>query len=99
MDATLGEKPPPGSTDLDGWRQAIDDGRLSTFRLEALVAALQDLGLTTDSKVRNALAKHLSDATLKMLQKRVGLNHANEPAILLLNPEVAAHAMRLVLAA
>jgi hypothetical protein len=78
MDATLGEKPPPESTDLDGWRQAITDGRLSTFRLEALVAALQDLGSTTDPKVRNALAKHLSDATMKMLRKRVGLNHPNE---------------------
>jgi hypothetical protein len=78
MDATQAEKPPPASTDLDGWRQAIADGRLSTFRLETLVAALQDLGSTTDSKVRNALAKHLSDATMKMLRKHVRLNLPNQ---------------------
>ncbi len=78
MDAMPGEKPPPKSTDLEGWRQAIADGRLRTFRLETIVAALQDLGPTTDSPVRNALAKHLSDSVIKMLRARVGFNHPNQ---------------------
>lgn len=78
MDAKLGGKPPPKSTDLEGWRQAIADGRLPGFRLEAIVAAVQDLGLTTDGQVRNALAKHLSDSILKMLRRRVGFNKPNQ---------------------
>jgi hypothetical protein len=78
MDATPGEKPPPESTDLEGWRQAIAKSHLPAFRLEALVAALQDLGPTTDAKVRNALAKHLSDSMIKMLRKHVGFNHRNQ---------------------
>jgi hypothetical protein len=78
MDALPGEKPPPKSTDLEGWRKAITEGRLPTFRLEALVAALQDLEPTADVRVRNALAKHLSDATIKLLRKNVGFNHRNQ---------------------
>jgi hypothetical protein len=78
MDALPGEKPPPKSTDLEGWRNAIAEGRLPASRLEALVAALQDLGPTTDTKVRNALAKHLSDSMIKMLRKHVGFNNRNQ---------------------
>jgi hypothetical protein len=77
MDTTPGEKPPPESTNLEGWRQAIADGRLPAFRLEVIVAAFQDLGPTTDKKVRNALAKHLSDSMIGMLRRAVGPNRPN----------------------
>jgi hypothetical protein len=77
MDAMPGEKPPPESADLDGWRKAIADGFLPSFRLEAIVAAFQDLG-STDGKVRNALAQHLSDCTMKMLRRFVDFNHPNQ---------------------
>src|ERR1700692_2360908 len=33
----------PESTDLEGWRKAINERSLPTFRLEAIVAAIQDL--------------------------------------------------------
>jgi hypothetical protein len=36
--------PPPASTDIDGWRDAIADGSITSLRFEALAAALQDLG-------------------------------------------------------
>jgi hypothetical protein len=36
--------PGPRSTDLEAWRLAINEGRLPDFRLESLVAAIQDLG-------------------------------------------------------
>jgi len=78
MNIEPGEKLPPDSTDLEGWRQAIAEGRLYSFRLEALVAAIQDLGPTTDGKVRNALAKRLSDAMIKILRGNVGFNHPNQ---------------------
>ena len=70
------DKTRPESTDLDGWRQAIENDRLATFRLEAIAAAFQDLG-QRDKEVQNALAKHLSDSILKILRQRVGFNHPN----------------------
>jgi hypothetical protein len=76
LDTRIGEKPPPKSTDLDGWRQAIADDLLRTLRLEAIAAAFQDLG-QCDTGVRNALAKHLSDSVLRMLRGRVGFHHPN----------------------
>jgi hypothetical protein len=78
MNAMPGEKPPPKSTDLDGWRQAIASASLPSFRLEAIVAAIQDLGPSNEGTVRNALAKHLSDSIIKMLRRRVGFNHPNQ---------------------
>lgn len=78
MNATLGEDTPPKSTDLEGWRQAIAEHRLATYRLEVLVAALQDLGPNTDTRVRNALAKHLSDSMMHLLRKHVGFNKQNQ---------------------
>lgn len=68
----------PKSTDLEGWRQAISQGSLPTFRLEDLVAALQDLGPLTDPHVRNPLAKHLSNAMTGLLRRLVGPNHPNQ---------------------
>lgn len=70
--------PAPRSTDLDGWRLAIKDGRYRNFRLEEVVAAIQDLGLGTDSSVLNPLATHLSDALLKILRKYVYHDHPNK---------------------
>src|ERR1039458_8329843 len=76
MDTGIGEEPPPKPSDLDGWRQAVGDGRLRTLKLQAIAAAFQDLG-QCDIKLRNALAKHLSDAILRILRKYVGVNHPN----------------------
>src|SRR5271166_5177800 len=77
MDQTPRPQQAPEPTDLEGWRQAIRQGLLPTFRLEALVAAIQDLGPLADSKVRNPLAKHLSDAMSRLLRRLVGMNHPN----------------------
>lgn len=76
MTKHLGEKSPP-STDLDGWRQAIAEGRLKTFRLEHIAAAFQDLG-PEDRTVYERLAKHLSGAITGMLVKRVDKNRPNQ---------------------
>ncbi len=72
-----GDHPPPDSTDLEGWRRAVSDGRHTGYRLEAIVAAIQDLGPCSDKAVLNPLAKHLSDALLRILRKRVSINHPN----------------------
>jgi hypothetical protein len=77
MQTQSGDEPPPKSTDLVGWRQAIADNRLHAFRLEALAAAFQDLG-SRDNGVRNALAAHLSRSILHMLRKRVNFHHPND---------------------
>ncbi len=75
MDTLQGEEPPK-STDLEGWRKAIEENRLKKFRLEALAAAFQDLRYR-DQQVQHALAKHLSDSIVGMLRKQVGFNHPN----------------------
>jgi DNA-directed RNA polymerase specialized sigma24 family protein len=75
MDTQQGEEPPK-STDLEGWRKAIEGNRLKKFRLEALAAAFQDLG-HVDQQIQHALAKRLSDSIVGMLRKRVGSNHPN----------------------
>jgi hypothetical protein len=75
MAKTSGGKPPP-STDLEGWRQAIANGRLTTFRLEHIAAAFQDLG-PADRRVYDALTRHLSGAIMGMLLKRVDQNRPN----------------------
>lgn len=69
---------PPGATDLEGWRRVIDEGRLLVLPPEALVAALQDMGPSADKQIRNALAKALSDDSIRRLRRRVGKNHPNE---------------------
>lgn len=77
MHRATDEDPPPKSTDLEGWRRAVTEGRHTGFRPEDIVAAIQDLGPCADKTVLNALAKHLSDALLPILRARVGLNHPN----------------------
>ena len=91
MDMQTGEEVPPKSTDLAGWRQAIATDRLKLFRLEALVAAFQDLG-DRDPQVRHALAKHLTDSILHLLRRHVGMNKPNqgEDIILRVHGEIIA---------
>jgi hypothetical protein len=95
MDTPIGDASPPKSTDLDGWRQAIADGCLKAFKLEAIAAAFQDLG-QRDTRVQSALAKHLSDSILHMLRSRVGFNHPNrgEDIILRVHGEIFAALLR-----
>lgn len=71
------DEDPPDSTDLEGWRRAINEGRHAGYRLEAVVAAIQDLGPCTDKLVLNALAKHLSDALMGILRRYISVNHPN----------------------
>jgi hypothetical protein len=75
MDTQQGEEQPK-STDLEGWREAIEGNRLKRFRLEAIAAAFQDLG-HRDQQIQHALAKRLSDSIVGILRKRVGFNHPN----------------------
>ncbi|WP_426129699.1 hypothetical protein [Pararhizobium sp. PWRC1-1] len=72
------DDPVPSSSDLEVWREAFAKNRLRDYKLEVLVAALQDLGPKTDRRVREALASRISDALMWMLRKRVGFNHPNE---------------------
>jgi hypothetical protein len=83
------EEPPPDSRDLDGWRQAIADGLLGSFRPEALVCAVQDLGPKADPRVLNPIAKRLSAILMKMARKLVGTNKPNrgEDIILRVSPK------------
>jgi hypothetical protein len=77
MSKATDEDPPPDSTDLEGWRQAVNEGHHTRYRLEEIVGAIQDLGPCTDKAVLNPLAKHVSDAVLRILRKHVSVNHAN----------------------
>jgi hypothetical protein len=70
MERKSNEKPPPKSTDLEGWRAAIQEGSLSRFRPEAIAAAFQDLG-AQDQAVRRALTKQLSGIIVGMQRRRV----------------------------
>ena len=71
------ETTPPIPGDLEGWRQAAANHRLIAFRPEAIVSALQELGASADTRVKNALAKHVSDILIKMLRGYIGTNHPN----------------------
>jgi RNA polymerase sigma factor (sigma-70 family) len=71
------EEPPPRSTDLEGWRRVISEGRLSTVAMEAVVAAIQDLGPNADKQVINPLVLHTSETILRILRGHVGTNHRN----------------------
>ncbi|TSA02995.1 MAG: sigma-70 family RNA polymerase sigma factor [Planctomycetaceae bacterium] len=71
------EEPPPHPADLEGWRQAISDGRLRAFRMEAVIGAIQVLGPNADKSVINAIVLHASEAILRVLRKHIGTNHRN----------------------
>jgi hypothetical protein len=100
MDIHTGEQPVPGSTDLDGWRLAVADGRFRDFKMEDIIAAIQDLGPKTDREVLNPLVLHVSDSIVRILRGKVGRNNRNEGediitrahgqlVIAMLNPESA----------
>jgi len=100
MDTRTGAEPVPHSTDLDGWRQAVADGRFRDFKMEDIIAAIQDLGPKTDKEVLNPLVLHVSDTIVRILHWRVGRNNRNEGediitrahgqlVIAMLNPESA----------
>jgi DNA-directed RNA polymerase specialized sigma24 family protein len=78
MDTHTDEEPPPHSTDLEGWRQAVADGRFRNFKMEAIIAAIQDLGPKTEKMVLNPLVLHASDTIDRILRWKVGRNHHNE---------------------
>jgi hypothetical protein len=71
------EESPPDSSDLEGWRRAVDRGQLASLRPEALLCAVQDLGPDADPRVLNPIAKRLSEIITKMARKYVGTNKAN----------------------
>jgi len=52
----------PKSADLEGWRAAIEEGRLKDFRPEDMAAAFQDLGYR-DKEVQNDLAKRIQQSS------------------------------------
>lgn len=78
MKKTSGEKPPPASTDLEGWRSAVAENRLRSFRPEAIAAAFEDLGPNTDRNVRDALARQLNQIIVGILRPRVSLNRPDQ---------------------
>jgi hypothetical protein len=73
-------EPPPDPGDLEGWRRAVRDGHHSCFPMEAVIAAIQDLGPNSDREVINVLALHASDTILRILRSLVGKNHSNQGA-------------------
>src|SRR5438874_2140768 len=69
---------PPDSTDLPGWRKAVDNKAFRDYRMEAITAAIQDPGPNTDTTVLNPLVLHASDAMVRILRRKVGKNHRND---------------------
>ena len=61
--------------DLEGWRQAIRAKQHTGYRLEAIVAAIQDF---RDDEVVNSLAEHLSIRLHRFLRAKVSFNHPNK---------------------
>jgi hypothetical protein len=76
MDTGIGEDSSPKSNHLEGWRKAIANGHLASFKLEEIAAAFQVLR-GRDKQVQNALADYLSLSILRILRRRVGSNHPN----------------------
>lgn len=71
------EGSPAASSDLEGWRGAVTRGQLGSFRPEAWLCAVQDLGPDADPRVLNPIAKHLSDIIMKMARGYIGTNKPN----------------------
>jgi DNA-directed RNA polymerase specialized sigma24 family protein len=67
----------PDSSDLAGWRRAVEEGRLGSLRPETLLCAVQDLGPDADPRVLNPIAKRLSEIIMRMVRKYVGTNKPN----------------------
>lgn len=62
---------------MEGWRAAIKAGQLPSFRLEVIIAAIQDLGPDVDEQVRSKLAWEVHGRFFRILRKAVGRNHLN----------------------
>jgi hypothetical protein len=77
MDTRTVEEPLPHSTDLAGWRQAVADGGFRDFRMEGIIAAIQDLGPKGDKVVLNPLVLHVSDTIVRILRLIVSRNNPN----------------------
>ena len=75
--AAVNQDAPPESNHLDGWRMAVREGHYTRYRLESIVAAIQDLRSSLEPSILNLLAKHLSDALHRILRDRVGFHHSN----------------------
>jgi hypothetical protein len=78
----------PKSTDLEGWRLAIKEGRLKEIRPEDIAAAFQDLGFQ-DTQVQNDLAKHLSDIITGILRPRVSYSWPDQGLDIIMNAHAA----------
>ncbi len=76
MDIKEQHRPPPD--DLAEWRRLANEGQLSKYPPEAIVAVVQTIGPNGDKRALNALMKHLSDVMLRILRRTIGRNHANE---------------------
>src|SRR5690242_10520992 len=68
----------PSPTARGEWRTAIDQGRLSEFRTEDVVAAVQAMLRDNDQSLLNALIGYVSETLMRMLSKRVSKNHRNQ---------------------
>ena len=68
----------PPLTDLEEWRRAATEKRLRQFRLEDIVAAIQQIGPNGDQRLMNDLMGHVSDAMLEILRSYVSKSHRNE---------------------
>jgi hypothetical protein len=77
MDTQDEHRPPPAS-DIAEWRRLANEGQLSKYSPEAIVAVVQAIGPKGDKRTLNALMKHLSDVMLRILRRTIGRNHANE---------------------
>ena len=71
-------EPHPESNDLDGWRLAVKEKRHVRFRLEAIVGAIQDLGVDSDIEMINTLADFLSEKILGILRGMTCWSYPNE---------------------
>jgi len=68
----------PLPTDRPGWRKAVNEQRLSQFRMEEIVGAVQAMLRDNDQSLLNSLVGYVSDALMRMLAKRVSKTHRNE---------------------
>jgi len=77
MAGHLQDEEPPGSTDAEGWRRCIENDKLTSQRMEDVVAAIQDMLLTGDEGLLNTLVLHVSDAITRILRRRIPSSFPN----------------------
>lgn len=68
---------PPSLSDIGGWREACNAGRLVKSRSEDIVEKIQQIGSHGDQRLRADLLAHISDRLLRIIRPRVGRNHRN----------------------